>query len=121
MSKVLVVDDSISELELISKYLRQGGYTVIMATDAQEALNKALAQKPDAVVTDLVMPGMNGLELCRSLKAHPETQKLPVVACTSKTQDIDRFWAMKQGINVYVTKPFTQEQITNAVKYSLGL
>ena len=91
-----------------------------MATDAKEALNKAIEQKPDVVVTDLVMPGMNGLELCRSLKAHDQTKKTPIVACTSKTQDIDRFWAMKQGIDVYVTKPFTQEQITNAVKYSLG-
>ncbi|MGB7084573.1 MAG: response regulator [Phormidesmis sp.] len=120
MSKVLVVDDSLAELELMSGYLRQGGYTVIMATDAKEALSKAIEQKPDVVVTDLVMPGMSGLELCRSLKSHADTENLPVVACTSKTQDIDRFWAMKQGINVYITKPFTQEQITNAVKYSLS-
>ncbi|MEO1401550.1 MAG: response regulator [Cyanobacteria bacterium J06635_1] len=120
MSKVLVVDDSIAELELISEYLRQSGYTVIMATDAQEALKKALEQKPDAVVTDLVMPGMSGLELCRSLKDYPETKKLPVVACTSKNQDIDRLWAMKQGINVYVTKPVTKDQIISAVKYSLS-
>jgi len=121
MHKVLVVDDSLSELELISKYLRESGYSVIMATDAKDALNKAIAQQPDAIVTDLVMPGMSGLELCRSLKDYPETEKLPVVACTSKTQDIDRFWAMKQGIHVYVTKPFTQAQIANAVQYSLGL
>lgn len=121
MSKVLVVDDSISELELISRYLTQSGHTVIVATDAKEALSKAIAHKPDAIVTDLVMPGMSGLELCRSLKDNPETQKLPVVACTSKTQDIDKFWAMKQGINVYVTKPFTQAQIANAVQYSLSL
>lgn len=121
MSKVLVVDDSLSELALISTYLTESGYSVIMATDAKEALSKAIAQKPDAIVTDLVMPGMSGLELCRSLKNHPDTENLPVVACTSKTQDIDRFWAMKQGINVYVTKPFTQEQIANAVRYSLSL
>ena len=120
MSTVLVVDDSLSELELVSSYLRKSGHTVIMATDAKEALNKAIEQKPDVVVTDLVMPGMNGLALCRSLKTHDHTKKTPIVACTSKTQDIDRFWAMKQGIDVYVTKPFTQEQITNAVKYSLG-
>lgn len=120
MSKVLVVEDSVSELALISQYLTEGGHTVIGATGAQEALTKALAQKPDAVVTDLIMPGMSGLELCRSLKDHPETQQLPVIACTSKTQDIDRFWAMKQGISVYVTKPFTQAQINNAVKYGLS-
>lgn len=120
MNKVLVVDDAISELELISKYLRQSGYTVIVATDAKEALNKAVEHKPDAVITDLVMPGMSGLELCRNLKDNPVTEKMPIVACTSKNQEIDRLWAMKQGVNVYVTKPFSKDQLLSAVKYSLN-
>ena len=119
MIKILVVDDAISELNLISSYLQKGGYAVIAATDAKEALNKALEHRPDAIVTDLVMPGMNGLEMCRTLKANPATQAVPIVACTSKLGNIDRLWALKQGVNVYVTKPFTEEQIINAVRFSL--
>ena len=120
MNKVLVVDDTISELELISNYLRQDGYVVIVATDGKEALSKAVEQKPDAIVADLVMPGMSGLELCRCLKENPATKTTPIIACTSKNKDLDRLWALKQGIKVYVTKPFTKEQLISAVKYGLN-
>ena len=116
MSTVLVVEDTLSELELISNYLRESGYAVIIATDAKEALNKALNQKPDAIVTDVVMPGMSGFELCRKLKNHPATGQLPIIICSSKGQEIDRFWGIKQGADVYVTKPFTREQLVRAVK-----
>ncbi|MEA5511449.1 response regulator [Crocosphaera sp. UHCC 0190] len=116
MSKVLVVEDTISEMELISDYLRDSGYTVISTNDAKDALGKVEQHKPDIVVTDLVMPGMSGLELCRSLKKNPETKNLSIVVCTSKNQDLDRMWAMKQGADVYITKPFTKEQLVRAVK-----
>ncbi|WP_218081450.1 response regulator transcription factor [Anthocerotibacter panamensis] len=116
MSTVLVVDDTPSELMLMSDYLREGGYTVINATNAQEALDKAIQQKPDAIVADVVMPGMSGFELCRSLKRNPATEKLPIVICTSKNQEIDRLWGMKQGVDVYMTKPFTREQLVRAVR-----
>lgn len=116
MSTVLVVEDTLSELELISSYLRESGYAVILATDAKEALNKALEQKPDAIVTDVVMPGMSGFELCRKLKNNPATEQVPIIICSSKGQEIDRFWGMKQGADVYVTKPFTREQLVRAVK-----
>ncbi len=116
MSTVLVVEDTLSQLELISSYLRDSGYTVIIATDAKEALNKAGSQKLDAVVTDVVMPGMSGFELCRKLKKNPATGQLPIIICSSKNQEIDRFWGIKQGADVYVTKPFTREQLVRAVK-----
>jgi twitching motility two-component system response regulator PilH len=113
---VLVVEDTPSEMELLSHYLREGGYSVIGAVSAKEALNKAIALKPDVVVTDVVMPGMSGFELCRSLKRHPETQGLPIIICTSKVQDIDRLWGMRQGADVYITKPFTRDELIRAVK-----
>lgn len=116
MATVLVVEDTLSELELISNYLRDSGYNVILATDAKDAWNKAVKQKPDAVVTDVVMPGMSGFELCRQLKKDPATQQMPIIICSSKNQEIDRFWGMKQGADVYVTKPFTQDQLVRAVK-----
>jgi twitching motility two-component system response regulator PilH len=113
---VLVVDDTPSQLELVSKYLREGGYLVLGATDAQDALNKAVSQKPDLVITDVVMPGMSGFELCRNLKKNPATQKVPIIICSSKNQELDRLWGMKQGADAYVTKPFTQEELLHAVK-----
>jgi twitching motility two-component system response regulator PilH len=116
MFTVLVVDDVIAELELISIYLREGGYKVINATNAKEAWEKTLTQKPDVVVTDVVMPGMSGFELCRKLKKNRETQNLPVIVCTSKAQEIDRIWGMKIGVDIYITKPFSQEEIVRAVK-----
>lgn len=116
MSTILIVDDAPSELELMSGYLQSGGYTVIRATDAREALQKAVECKPDAIVTDIVMPGMSGYELCRSLKGNPATSGMPIVACTSKNQEIDRLWGLKQGVDVYLTKPITCEQLVRAVR-----
>ncbi len=120
MSTILVIDDMVSELELMSRYLRDSGYTVINATDAREALSKIDQFRPDAIVTDVVMPGMSGLELCRAIKGNPATEKLPIIACTTKNQEIDRLWGMKQGVNVYVTKPCTKEQLVQAVKSVVG-
>jgi two-component system, chemotaxis family, response regulator PixH len=116
MHTILVVDDTLSELELMTRYLREGGFTVIVATDAKDAMTKAVAHKPDAIVTDVVMPGMSGFELCRNLKKTEATQKVPVVVCTSKNQELDRLWGLKQGADVYITKPFTQEDLLRAVK-----
>lgn len=116
MTTVLVVEDTLSELELISSYLRDSGYNVIGVTNAKEALNKAVEQQPDAIVTDIVMPGMSGFELCRQLKNNPVTEQLPIIICSSKDQEIDRFWGIKQGAAVYVTKPFTREELVRAIK-----
>ncbi|MBW4669290.1 MAG: response regulator [Cyanomargarita calcarea GSE-NOS-MK-12-04C] len=116
LGTILVVEDSPSELELMSHYLKESGYNVIKATGAKEALEKALLEKPDVIVTDVVMPGMSGFELCRYLKKDPNTQKVPIVICSSKNQEIDRLWAMRQGADAYVTKPYTREQLLRAIK-----
>lgn len=120
MGTILLVEDTPSEMELISHYLRESGYTVIAAQTAKEALARAVEQRPDAVVTDVVMPGMSGFELCRSLKKHPMTEKVPIVICSSKNLEIDRLWGMKQGADAYITKPFTREQLVRAVKSVTG-
>ncbi len=116
LGTILIVEDSPSELELMSHYLKESGYDVIKATGAKEGIEKALLHKPDAIVTDVVMPGISGFELCRSLKRNPTTQKVPIVICSSKNQEIDRLWAMKQGADAYVTKPYTREELLRAIK-----
>lgn len=120
MITILVVEDTPSERELMSHYLRESGYTVIDAVSAQEALGKAIEQKPDVIITDVVMPGMSGFELCRSLKKRPVTEKVPIIIRTSKNQEIDRLWGMKQGADAYLTKPFTHEQLVRTVKAVVG-
>jgi two-component system, chemotaxis family, response regulator PixH len=116
IGKILLVEDSPSELELMSYYLQDSGCEIIKAASAKEALEKVVAEQPDAIVTDIVMPGMSGFELCRSLKRNPSTQKLPIVICSSKNQEIDKFWGMRQGANVYLTKPYTREELLQAIK-----
>ena len=116
MSTILVVDDTKSEVELMGHYLRQGGHTVVCTTDAEEALNTVTQFEIDAVVADVVMPGMSGFELCRQLKSSPVTNNVPVVFCSSKDQEIDRLWALKQGADAYLTKPITQQQLVKTVE-----
>lgn len=113
---ILVVEDTPSERELMSHYLHGGGYSVISANNAQTGLSKAIECKPDLIVTDVVMPGMSGFELCRSLRKHPITASVPIIICTSKDQGIDRLWGMRQGANAYITKPFTREQLISTVQ-----
>ncbi len=116
LSTILIVEDSPSELELMSHYLKESGYEVIQATGAKEALEKVSIEKPDVIVTDVVMPGMSGFELCRALKRNPNTENVPIVVCSSKNQEIDRLWAMRQGADAYLTKPYTRDELLLAIK-----
>ncbi|MBR8837027.1 MAG: response regulator [Stigonema ocellatum SAG 48.90 = DSM 106950] len=115
LGTILIVEDSPSELELMNHYLQESGYNVIKANGGKEALEKALSHSPDVIVTDVVMPGMSGFELCRALKRNPATQQVPIVICSSKNQEIDRLWAMRQGADAYITKPYTREQLLRAI------
>lgn len=120
MATILLVEDTASERELMSGYLQEAGHLVIDASNGNEALQKLESAEADLVLTDLVMPGMSGLELCRTLKKNPKTEALPVIACTSKNQELDRLWGMKQGIKIYITKPYSKEEIINAITSVVG-
>jgi len=113
---VLVVDDVASERELICNYLRESGYEVASAIDGSDGLQKFDAMQPQVVVTDLVMPGMSGLELCRAIK---KKSGVPVVACTSKDSQLDRLWGVRQGIDAYLTKPFSRDDLVRALQLLL--
>lgn len=116
MAKILVVDDLKADRDMMSKYLSDAGYTVITANSGQEALDKVSQDQPDAIVTDWMMPEIGGLDICRNLKTNPATASIPIVACTAKCRDVDRLWAKKQGVTGYVTKPYSPEQLVNALK-----
>ncbi|MFB2838798.1 response regulator transcription factor [Floridanema evergladense] len=119
MSTVLVVEDSVTQREMISDLLRGSGLNVKVATDGEEALQFIQGVCPDLVVLDIVMPKMNGYEVCRRLKADPKTQNVPVVMCSSKGEEFDRYWGMKQGADAYIAKPFQPKELIGTVKQLL--
>jgi len=119
MSKVLVVEDSVTQREMIASLLRGSGLTVLEASDGVEGLEQIQSSTPDLVVLDIVMPRMNGYEVCRRLKADPKTKDVPVVMCSSKGEEFDRYWGMKQGADAYVAKPFQPTELVGTVKQLL--
>ena len=120
LSTILIVEDSLSQLDLMCSYLRDIVYRIIKATNAREGLEIALKEKVDLIIIDVVMPGMSGFELCRILKKNPKTQTIPIVICSSKNNEVDQLWGLKQGASAYITKPFTREDLVNAVKLVVG-
>ena len=118
-TSVLVVDDDPGMRFLTSEVLRRAGYEVTSAEDGRVALRLAKTQVFGLVITDLIMPNVNGYELCRWIKTNPQTAKLPVIMCSTKSEDFDRYWGMKQGADAYITKPYQPKDMINAVKYLL--
>jgi twitching motility two-component system response regulator PilH len=119
MSKVLIVEDSLAQRQMISDLLKGSGLKVLVACDGVEALEHLEKFSPDIVVMDIVMPRMNGYELCRRLKSDPKTQNVPVVMCSSKGEEFDRYWGMKQGADAYIAKPFQPVELIGTVKQLL--
>ena len=119
MGMILVVDDSALVREMLSGELRRWGFTVETAVDGADAKLKIAANPPILVVTDLIMPQMNGYELCRWVKNNPTTLNVPVIMCSTKGEEFDRYWGMKQGADAYITKPYQAKDMINAVKYLL--
>ncbi len=119
MSKVLVVEDSLPQREMIAGLLKKSGLNVEEAIDGAEALENIQKYSPDLVVLDIVMPKMNGYEVCRRLKSDPKTQNVPVVMCSSKGEEFDRYWGMKQGADAYISKPFDPIELIGTIRQLL--
>ncbi len=119
MSIVLVVEDSVTQREMIEDLLKGSGLTVKTAGDGIEALEKMQGSCPDIVVMDIIMPRMNGYELCRRIKTDPKTNRVPVVMCSSKGEEFDRYWGMKQGADAYIAKPFQPQELVGTVRQLL--
>jgi twitching motility two-component system response regulator PilH len=114
--KVLIVDDSRTELVHLGGILRDAGFEVDTAQDADEAQNKLDQSKPDLVLMDVVMPGKNGFQLTRSITRDPRYADMPVILCTSKNQEVDRVWGLRQGARDYLVKPIQQEDLLSKIK-----
>jgi twitching motility two-component system response regulator PilH len=120
MSKIVVVDDSYAELQMIEGYLKSANHTVVSYPNTDKLEEKLAADKPDVIVLDVVMPGRNGFQACRDLKSDERFKNIPIVLCTSKGQESDKFWGQQQGANGYVVKPFKAEDLLAAVKKAMN-
>jgi twitching motility two-component system response regulator PilH len=111
IKKVLIVDDSPTERFFLNELLTKQGFAVSMAENAEEAMMKVKAVMPDLILMDVVMPGQNGFQLTRALSKDPATQDIPIIMCTSKNQQTDRIWGLRQGARDYITKPVKPEEL----------
>lgn len=116
MTTVLLVEDSLTETEVITRYLRQAGLTVISVTSGEEAQLKLQSQKPDLVIVDVILPGQSGFELCRELKTNSHTQKIPVVICSTKGTEADKLWGSMLGADAYIPKPVNQKELVQTIQ-----
>jgi twitching motility two-component system response regulator PilH len=113
------VDDSATAREMLVAELQRAGFRVMAAADGAEAMEHIKVTPPALVITDLIMPRVNGYELCRNIKSDPLTKHVPVIMCSTKAEEFDRYWGMKQGADAYITKPYQPKDMINAVKYLL--
>lgn len=116
MATVLLVEDTMTEAVIIGGTLKNAGFEVIQAISSEEAKVKLTESKPDLIVLDVVLPGESGFELCRELKEQPDTSAIPVVMCSTKNSEMDKFWGMKQGAAAYLAKPITPDELVRTVK-----
>ncbi|MGK7921425.1 MAG: PleD family two-component system response regulator [Trichodesmium sp.] len=116
MSKILVVDDQLSHREMIVNLLKNNGLKVLTASSGTQALEQTEIYKPDLIILDIVMPDLNGYEVCRRLKANAATKDLPIIFCSIKGEEFDRYWGKRQGADAYVAKPFQPKELLSTVK-----
>lgn len=116
MLKILVVDDEINIRELVKFNLDKAGYKIIEASDGHSAVSMVRAEKPDLVILDLMLPGIDGLEVCRLLKGQRETSGIPIIMLTAKSEEIDKIIGLELGADDYMTKPFSARELTARVK-----
>src|SRR5213078_5137368 len=116
MPKILVVDDEPDAVELVEFNLRSAGYEVVTAADGSEALKKARAHSPDMIVLDLMLPEVDGLEVCKILRRDSATSAIPIIMLTAKAAEIDRVLGLELGADDYITKPFSPRELVLRVK-----
>jgi two-component system phosphate regulon response regulator PhoB len=115
-AKILAVDDEPDALELIEVNLKSAGYEVLLAADGREALQKARAAMPDLILLDIMLPEMDGLEVCKALRRDAATSRLPIIMLTARAAEIDRVLGLELGADDYITKPFSPRELILRVK-----
>lgn len=119
MAKILVVDDSQAQLYALRKILEDAKYDVITAEDGDEGVEKAASEQPDLILMDVVMPGLNGFQATRKIARNPATADIPVIFVTTKDQETDKIWGMRQGAADYITKPVDKSILLSSISQTL--
>ena len=120
MARILIVDDSPSQLLGIQRIVEKLGHETLTAEDGAAGVEVAKAELPDLILMDVVMPNLNGFQATRQLSREGSTRDIPVVLVTTKDQDTDRMWGMRQGARAYLTKPFAEADLTDVIGRLLG-
>mgnify|MGYP006363870247 FL=1 len=116
IKKILIVDDSPTERHVLNDMLTKAGYEVVASDNGEDAIQKAKSVQPDLILMDVVMPGLNGFQATRAISRDPETRSIPIILCTSKNQETDKVWGMRQGARDYIVKPVNTEELVNKIK-----
>ena len=116
MSKILIVEDDPDIRELLRFNLEKAGYTLFLAKDGEKALTLARKHSPDIILLDLMLPGVDGLEVCRTLKKDPELQRIPIIMVTAKGEEMDRVVGLELGADDYVVKPFSLREVVLRIR-----
>jgi len=116
MAVILIIDDSPTELHLFQRTLTRNGFETLVADSGEEGLRQALASRPDCILMDVVMPGMNGFQATRKLTQDARTANIPVIMITSKDQETDKIWGMRQGAVDYLVKPVAEKELVAKIK-----
>jgi len=120
MARILIVDDSPSQLMGIRRIVEKLGHDALTAEDGAAGVEAAKREIPDLILMDVVMPNLNGFQATRSITREPTTKHIPVILVTTKDQDTDRVWGMRQGAKAYITKPFSESELSELIAEYLG-
>ena len=120
IKKILIVDDSPTERHVLNDMLTKAGYEVVASDNGEDAIQKAKSVQPDLILMDVVMPNLNGFQATRSITREPSTKHIPVILVTTKDQDTDRMWGLRQGAKAYITKPFSETELSELIAQYLG-
>lgn len=116
IKRIMVVDDSPTERHVLNDFLTRKGFEVIIAENGEQAIEKAKVEKPDLILMDVVMPGVNGYQATRTITREDSTRDIPVIMCTSKDLPTDRIWGMRQGALDYMVKPVNLEELLGRIQ-----
>ena len=116
ISKILVVDDSPTERLALQELLSREGYQVVTAESGEQAIAGSKSEKPDLILMDVVMPGINGYQATRTISRNDATRSIPIIMCTSKGQETDKIWGMRQGAHDYLVKPLDHNELLARIR-----
>ncbi|MEW6353382.1 MAG: response regulator [Pseudomonadota bacterium] len=120
MARILIVDDSPTDTHVLKTMLERNGYQTLSVVNGEEGIAAAKGERPDLILMDVVLPGISGFQATRQITKNPETSTIPIIIVTTKDQETDRVWGLRQGAKDYITKPVAEAELVAKIKAVLG-